>query len=515
MALFLGACLGAASSASPGVLLYATYFGGAEDDIGHAIAVDEAGNILVAGQTASPDFPVTPGAYDQQFDGLDEGFVAKFNATGSVQYVTYFGGSESDRIVDMVVDRFGNAYIAGSTTSLDLPTTACAYARNHSGNVDVFVAKVRPDGTELFFATYLGGSGRDEAVALDIDASGSVYVTGWTTSQDFPVTPGAYAPSFLGVSATFVSKLSPDGQSLVYATYLGGVMSDLPHDLAVDGSGSAVVVGSANSEDFPVTSEAYDTTANGQTDVFVVKLNPTGTELVFGTYLGGGNLDLPQAVAVDGLGEVYVTGSTYSDDFPTTGDALATSPRGGRFDAFVSRFDALGASLLYSTFLGGDESEDGFGIAVDESGNVFVAGSTSSGNFPITSDALASYSGGGDAYVARFGAGGRTLSYATYIGGSQSDLVKAVAIDAAGNVYLTGTTESTDFAVTPDAYGANFGGIQDAIVLKLRPPAAPSGGEGPVIPEPLLLIVAIGVGGGAVAAGLILWHVRRKGQPPT
>lgn len=515
LAVCLGVLLATASAVSLSSLVYATYLGGSETDMAHAVAVDGAGHVFVAGGTFSPDFPTTPGAYDTTFAGGD-GFIVKFNATGVAQYVTLFGGSDGDNIFDVAADPVGNLYLLGTTTSSDLPTTVGAFASSYGGNFDAFVAKLSPDGTTLLFSTYLGGSGRDDAVALDIDDAGSVYVTGWTTSRDFPVTPGAFASSFPGSSATFVAKLSPDGQTLLYATYLGGVSGDLPHDLAVDGGGNAVVIGGAESEDFPVTQGSYDSTRNGQTDAYVVKFNPEGTGLVFGTYLGGSDLDLPQAVAIDGVGGIHVVGVTYSNDFPTTADALSPTPNGGTDDAFVSRFDEAGTSLRYSSFLGGGGSDAAFDVAADASGSVYVAGTTFSADFPTTPDALeAAYLGNGDAFMVRLGAGGASLSYSTYLGGRLStEAMGALALDVTGDVVLTGGTDSTDFPLSPGAYDTSYGGMQDAFVLSMRPPT-PSPGSGGEAPEfPALILIVVGVGGASAAVALVLWQVRRRRQRP-
>jgi hypothetical protein len=235
------------------------------------------------------------------------------------------------------VDGAGNAYVTGFTFSADFPTTPGAFDTTFNpGTFDAFVTKLNPAGSALVYSTYLGGASTDQGFGIAVDAAGNAYVTGWTVSADFPTTPGAFDTTAAGADA-FVTKLNPAGSALVYSTYLGGASTDQGFGIAVDGAGNAYVTGLTVSADFPTTPGAFDTTFNGGGDAFMTKLNPAGSALVYSTYLGGASNDQGSGIAVDGAGNAYVTGSTFSADFPTTPGAFDTTFNGS-IDAFVTKF---------------------------------------------------------------------------------------------------------------------------------------------------------------------------------
>ncbi|MEP7288199.1 MAG: SBBP repeat-containing protein [Chloroflexota bacterium] len=331
----------------------------------------------------------------------------------------------------------------------------------------------------LVYSTYLGGSDDDTGFGIAVDSSGSAYITGNTKSTNFPTTVGAFQTALGGFDDAFVVKLNAAGSGLVYSTYLGGSGSDDNGiEIAVDSSGSAYVTGSTNSADFPTTTGAFQTTfSGGFDDAFVVKLNAAGSGLVYGTYLGGSGDDNGAGIAVDGSSSVYVTGTTFSADFPTTIGAFQTTfGMSGVTDAFVVKLNAAGSGLAYGTYLGGIIDDNGNGIAVDSSGSAYVAGYTDSANFPTTTGAFQTiYSGGDDAFVVKLNAAGSSLVYSTYLGGSGSnDIGNGIAIDSSGSAYVTGYTDSADFPTTTGAFQTTFsGGFVDAFVVKLN--AAGSG----------------------------------------
>ncbi len=392
-------------------LAYATFLGGSDLDSGSAIAVDGAGSAYVTGYTHSIGFPTTPGAFDPSFNyGYNDAFVVKLNPTGSgLEYGTFLGGSGSngDTGAAIAVDQAGSAYVAGMTTSSDFPVTPDAFDTSYS-NTEAFVAKLNPAGSGLAYATFLGGSDVDIGSAIAVDQVGSAYVTGWILSTDFPVTPGAFDTSHNGSADVFVAKLNPAGSDLAYATFLGGSSDDEGRAIAVDGSGSAYVTGGTTSSNFPTTSAAFDPSYNGgDGDGFVTRLDPAGGALEYGTFLGGSSDDNGLAIAVDGSPSVYVTGGTYSSNFPATSNAFDPSYNAG-YDAFIARLDPAGSRLVYATFLGGSGQQDrGWAIAVDAASSVYVTGATSSSNFPTTPGAFdRSYNGYGDAFVAKLSVGG-------------------------------------------------------------------------------------------------------------
>jgi hypothetical protein len=330
-------------SADGSSLVYATYLGGNDHDQANGIAVDELGQAYVAGDTYSPDFPVTAGAFQTVDRG---GFVAKFSADGSsLIYSTYYlGGNGGDGANGIAVDGSGQAYVTGWTDSTNFPVTAEAFqpvfSSSDSGSYseDAFVVKLSADGSHLVYGTYLGGSGWDEATGIAVDENGQAYVAGWTDSTNFPVTAEAFQP-VSGYGDAFVAQLSADGSSLVYATYLGGNGADGATGIAVDGQGQANVVGITNSANFPVTADAFQLVVGGgayDTDAFVAQLSANGSSLVYATYLGGNNWDQTYGIAVDGEGQAYVAGVTWSDNnFPVTAEAFQPVSDGG--DAFVTK----------------------------------------------------------------------------------------------------------------------------------------------------------------------------------
>ncbi len=385
-------------------VVYSTYLGGSDFDEGNGIAVDVHSNAYVTGRTDSSDFPTTAHAVQPSFGGIGDAFVAKLNATGSsLVYSTYLGGSNVDIGAGIAVDVQGIAYVTGFTAG-NFPTTLNAPQPTFGGGpIDAFVAKLNATGSSLVYSTYLGGSDGDNGSDIAVDVHGNAYVTGSTTSSDFPTTAHAVQPSFGGIEDAFLAKLNATGSSLVYSTYLGGSNVDLGIGIAVDLKGNAYVTGSTQGN-FPASPNAAQPTfGGGFSDVFVAKLNAAGNSQVYSTYLGGSGVENAGDIAVDVHGNAYVTGSTGGSDFPTTTNAVQPS-FGGIADAFVTKLNAAGNSLIYSTYLGGSNRDFGFGIAVDVLGNAYVTGLTDSGDFPITNAAQPTFGGVEDAFVTKISA---------------------------------------------------------------------------------------------------------------
>ena len=325
----------------------------------------------------------------------------------------------------------------------------------------------------LIYSTFLGGGSNDSGSSIAVDSTGDAYVTGWTDSTDFPVTPGVYDGNYNGGRDIFLAKLNAAGDSLVYSSYIGGGRDDLAESIAVDPVGNAYVTGVTYSNDFPATLGAYSTAYNGgESDAFVTKLNPGGSVLVYSTFLGGSDWEVGLSIALDSSNRAYVTGETNSTSFPVTAGAFNRTHGGGgaNVDAFVTKLNATGTGLVYSTFLGGGNMEQGNSIKVDSSGDAFVAGRTSSTDFPVTPDArFRSYGGGDDAFVTELDPIGGALVYSTFLGGSDFDSGNSIALDLKGNAYVAGTTRSTDFPTTVDAYRRGCGGAgYDVFVTKFN-----------------------------------------------
>jgi hypothetical protein len=453
-------------------LAYSTFAGGAGADSSRSVATDAQGNTYVTGQTASADFPTTPGAYDRAYNQNVDAFVTKFDRTGAIVYSTFVGGSAFDSGNGIAVDGEGAAYVAGFTGSTNFPTTAGSHDPTHNGGSEAFVLKLSPDGSVLEYASYLGAGGFafDGANGIAVDDEGSAYVTGFAGGATFPSTPGAHDETHNGRNDVYVTKLEPSGSALAYSTFLGGSGSDTGNGIAVDRDGNAYVTGFTASADFPTTPGAADPTHDGGVnDAFVTKLDASGATLVSSTFLGGTASDSGQAIAVDEKGKAtHVTGSTGSADFPTTGGAFDVTYNGGG-DAFVSRFDRAG-SLADSTFLGGTATDAGLGIAVDRHGRAaHVTGSTDSPDLPTTGGASdASYNGGGDAFVSRLDRARSALDFSTYLGGTAGDAGLAITVDGKGRTAsVTGSTTSGDFPTGADAHDPSYNGAGDGILTTL------------------------------------------------
>jgi uncharacterized protein (TIGR03437 family) len=459
-------------------VVYNTYLGGRADDFALGIGVNSAGEAIVAGYTNSSNFPVTQNAYNGKFGGAGgnqhsvtgDAFLTKLNAAGNgLIYSTYFGGSQDDAALALAVDSTGAAFLTGITLSRNFPITPGALQstfKGSGGNLapdrgaglqspptpmavtgDAFVAKFSPAGA-LVFSTYLGGSLDDIGAAIALDSSGNIYVTGATLSADFPVTAGAYQTSYRGTDKNsqyilvtgdaFVTKIDPTGTKLLYSTYLGGSRDEMGLAIAVDAAGAAYVTGFTSSTNFPTTAGAYSRTYKGPPknsdilnfmsgDVFVAKINSAGSQLVFSTLIGGVNDDGGSGIALDPLGNIFVSGFTNSGEFPTTPDALqrtfpgkvyveppdltkvfaAPAPIG---HGFLLKMPPDGSSILYSTFIGGAGNDRGATrVVLDNAGNAYLTGLTGSANFPVTPNAMQRVFGGmtglndpkGDAWIAK------------------------------------------------------------------------------------------------------------------
>ncbi len=417
------------------------------------------------------------------------------NAAGTaLVYSTFIGGGNFDFGRRIAIDAAGNAYVTGQTKSSNFPTTGGAFDRTFNiancprcgiDQYDTFVTKLNAAGSALVYSTFLGGTDIDDARGIAVDGGGNAYVIGETTSRDFPTTAGAFDRIHNGAYDVFVARFNAAGSALVYSTYLGGVQVDDGERIAVDAGGNAYAMGFTSSADFPTTAGAFDTTANGAFDVFVTKLNPAGSALLYSTYLGGAGFDSGGGLTVDAAGNAYVSGGTGSTDFPTTPGALSTVPDGS--DAFVTKLNAAGSALAYSAVFGGTASEGASGIALDAAGNAWVTGGTSSADFPVTAGAAdSSFNGMADAFVSELNANGSALLYSTYLGGTQSESGNDVALDSGGDVYVTGHTYSMDFPATTGAFDTIFSGDTsifwgDAFVTKIAmdadsstPPAPPA-----------------------------------------
>ncbi len=463
-------------------LLAATYLGGNGFDAANALSTDAEGNVYVAGRAGSSEFPSTSGAYDTGYgDGGSDAFIAKLDSgLANLLASTFLGGSGWDGCIDIALDPGGNVYVTGYTESDNFPTPSGRYTSYNGGTSDVFVSKLDSGLSILHNSTYLGGDSQDASYSIAIDAKGNVYVAGYTWSENFPTTAGAYSKG-IGLQDAYVSKFNSSLTTLLASTRLGGEKEDEAHYLCIDKSGNVYVTGYTLSSDFP-TPSGFDRSFDGNYEAFVSKFNNGLTSLRASTYLGGIYGDFGIFVATDTKGDVYVTGSTYSPslyhDLPGTDKMLNLYDDGGgnNSDAFVAKFKGNLASLKAFTYLGGEGDDNGHSIAVNSSG-VHVSGSTASTGFPTTDNAYTKvYSGGSsDVFVSQFNSSLTSLANATFLGGDGTDgrinwtgNGTDLQTDSAGNVYVTGWTSSSNFPTTSGAYKTSYnGGEYDVFISKL------------------------------------------------
>lgn len=521
------------------VVDYGTFLGGAGGyDQASALAVDEAGSAYVAGVTFSADFPTTADGFDSddrpqtvclpaQDPGFEpppaeacrsDAFITKLSPDGSrIVYSTFLGGELSDRIQDLALSRDGTVYVTGGTDSADFPVTPDAADRTFAGRRRImgaglsvygesFLTRISADGSRLLHSTFLGGGDAEEAMGIGVDDRGAAYVSGHTFSPDFPTTEGAFDRALnvpgkpaAECSDVFVTKIAAGG-AVPYSTLFGGSRLDFSWDLDVSPAGAAYVLAESTADDAPTTAGAFQRTGHARrqhadcgqplehfddADPVVVKLARDGSSLNYSTYLGGSGHEHGLGIATH-RGRAFVVGHTNSHDFPTTAGALGRQPRGTPtlFDGFVTKLAPDASSLEYSTLLAGADDDWGFGVAVDKAGSAYVAGMTTSKDFPTSDDALDRMVVGPgppfyDAFVARLAPDGSRLLYSSYFGGSAPDVGLAIA-ERAGHVYLGGMTFSPDLATTSGSADGLFNGpagYSDAFVARfsgLGPPARPA-----------------------------------------
>lgn len=385
-----------------------------------------------------------------------------------LSFSTFLGGSGYDYAYDVVVDTYNNTYVIGKTDSIAFPVTPRASNTTYNGgDSDLFITKLNPEGSGLEFSTYLGGSGEDSGYSIAVDTYNNTYITGMTSSSDFPTTSGTINETFTGGEYDiFITKLNATGNKLEFSTYLGGDDDDFGREIVVDGYNNTYITGETESLDFPITSGVIGDTYNGGTsDAYIAKLNAEGDSLVFSTYLGGEGNDYGYGIVVDAYNNTYITGETWSPNFPTNN--AYDSSLWGNTDVFVTKLNATGEALDFSTFIGGNAVDYGYGIAVDAYNNTYITGKTLSSNFPIKNE-YSTYSGNFDAFVTKINPLGDELEFSTYIGGSGEDSGHAIVVDSYNNTYITGQTASVDFAVTFNAFNKTYSGSYDAFITKVN-----------------------------------------------
>jgi Abnormal spindle-like microcephaly-assoc'd, ASPM-SPD-2-Hydin/Beta-propeller repeat len=444
------------------VLLYSTFLGGTDNETVRGLAADVSGNTYITGYTTSSDFPTTPGTYDTSYNGSSDGFVTKLNSSGSaLLYSTFLGGTGNDGPDALAIDGGGNAYVTGNSGSLDFPTTAGAYDTSHNGGYDAFIAKLNSSGSALLYSTFLGGTVNDYGYGIAIDGNGNAYVGGASYSIDFPTTSGAFDTTFNGNEDAFVTKLNSTGSALLYSTFLGGTGNESSLGMTIDGSGNTYVVGFTSSSEFPTTSGAFDTSFNGSEDGFVTKLNPSGSALLYSTFLGGTGADQARGIAVDGNRDAYVIGYTTSSDFPVTSGAYDSDQNGGN-DVFITKLPTSTPDIRQP-------------IAAISFGDVLIGTSSSQtttiyndGDGPLTVNSVTPVSGSGN-----FAYEDPILPFTVAAGGSQAVTIKFTP-SSAGAKSAVFNVNSDDFDEPDVTFDVSGTGI-----LAVESVSAPSTLAGP------------------------------------
>lgn len=461
-------------------LVWSTYLGGSKTSnifTSSTFDIDSDGNSYILGQTDSSFFPVTPFVIQKTIKGEWDVFVTKLDSTGSsLIYSTYLGGSDSE-FFDLApstggikVDSFDNVYIAGITNSEDFPVTQEAFQKIKKDNLDAFVVKINTTGSALIYSSYIGGSSFDTTVEIDIDESGNTYICGFTSSSDFPITKNAYQKFIKGEREIFITKINSAGNEIVYSTFIGSSEQDFVYGITVDSLKNAYICGFTYGSDYPTTKNAFQKDLKGESDVFVTKINKSGSELLFSTYLGGSGEDLACGIFVDKYLNIYLCGGTKSTDFPLTKEAYQKKHIMD-VDAYIIKINASGSELLASTYLGGSGEDIAMGIDVDENGNIYIVGVTNSTNFPITPGSMQSKLKGTkyNIFISKTNSLNSELLYSTYLGGTGKDLPNFDEIikDNKGYIYICGETLCNNFPITKDAYQKTFIGEKDTYIAKL------------------------------------------------
>ncbi|MEM2870704.1 MAG: SBBP repeat-containing protein, partial [Thermoplasmata archaeon] len=451
-------------------LIFSTFLGGRWDDSIMSVDLSSDNYIYVAGQTDSYDFPTTPGSYDVGNSRWDA-FIARFSPNGSLLTSTFLGGSNGES--DVRIKIASSIIIVGTTSSNDFPVTWDAYDNSfgNKGYPDIFMTILNKDCNLLYYSTFIGGSDAENSPRICLDSPmGNLYMAGITTSSDFPVTFDAYCTTYKH-REIFVLKFNLTQRKIIFSTFIGGEKDEeIPYDdISVDSYGNIYLAGHTESPDFPTTVGAYDTSFNGEYDIFILKLSADGSRLLYSTFLGTNGFDGVGSYKVDLLGNVLITGGTNSSDFPITDNAYCSTinPDPGQGNEIILIFNPENSKLIYSTYIGDAII---FAMQRDPLGRIYFTGFTTSAHYPVTPGAYETQGpGDGDVVFTVMNPNCTEVVYSTFIGGSGFDKGNSIAIDSSGCAYIAGYTESPDFPTTRKAYDKNYSGGGDAFVLKINP----------------------------------------------
>ncbi|RLD75665.1 MAG: hypothetical protein DRJ10_14860, partial [Bacteroidetes bacterium] len=441
-------------------LIASTYIGGGGDGVAYDMVADATGNVYIAGYSIDGGYPVTGVAYDITYNGSADIIVSKLSFDLSELLAsTFIGGSAGDTAFAIALDTDGNVFISGTTNSSDFPVDASSYDNSHNGKSDVFVAKFNADLSTLLSSTLLGGTDEDNATSIAIDANNNIFIAGYSSSDDFPATSGAYDESSSGGIDIILVKFSNDLGTLSAATFAGGTGNDYAKDILIGANGDIYLTGHSTSADYPATIGAYDESFNGSIDVVVSKFNNELSTLEASTYIGGSNADYAYSIAIDANSNIFVAGENSGGTFPMAGTSYDDN-HNGDVDVIIAKLNANLDILLASTYIGAALHEQANTIDITSEGYVVVSGETTSENFPIEGTSYdnsinnheTEFSGASDIFVCKLNNNLELMLSSTFIGGENSDFSYALTIDSWDNIFLSGYTLSENYPVTGSAY---------------------------------------------------------------
>lgn len=434
---------------------FSTFIGGNNDETGWGMDIDASGNIIIAGVTLSSDFPGTNSSNSTQ--GRRNIFIIKFSSDGNLLFSSLLEGTNFTNIVDLALDSIGNIVVVGQI-DYDSLQLVNAYQQDFNGSNEAIVAKLTPDGQSTIFSTYFGGNGTETIHSVRVDSSDNIIISGSTTSADFPTTENAFQNANGGKEDAFISKISSDGQDLLYSTYLGGNQTDEAYGVGVDDDGSFAITGMTRSNDFPAFMAFQDAFQGGFSDGFAAKFASDGS-MVFSTFLGGSYLDHARDIEIDASGAISAVGLTFSHNFPVT-ESVVQDTYGGNADVFISKLNSEG-QLLGSTFLGDyGGREEGYDLEILSTGDIAISGFTASHYFPTENGYQRTLRGDTDAFLSVLSADYSELLLSTYYGGDGAEDGHSLAVNDQDNLIIYGTTSSANLP-TANPYQETYGGGKD------------------------------------------------------
>jgi len=450
---------------------YSTYIGGTMGEDATKVTFDNEGNTILIGQTASEDFPVTDNAIQSEYGGGGwDAYVAKFSPSGDLLYSTYLGGNQYEHVTTVNVDSQNNIILAGTTGSTGFHTTPDALQLTLGGLLDGFLMKLAPNGT-LLYSSFFGGAGNDWIYGLQFDASGNWMFSGHTGSDGL-ATSGVIGETKSAGTDAFIARVSAGGSTKQMFSYIGGDGTDRATMLKIDSDYNYVISGFTDSSDYPVTGNAFQSTATNRGDAILTKISYSGASLVYSTMVGGNDDELAVSVAIDSDDNMIITGYSESDDLAVV-NAYQPDFGGGTADIFIAKVNKTG-SMQFLTYLGGSETDYAWEVAVDSDDNIIVGGRSASPDYPTMNGLNDTYSGSFDAVATKLTPDGQTILVSSYIGGSGSDIGEGLAVDDDDNIVVTGRTVSDDFPITTGAYQETIGSSSDSFVCHIAFSGFPS-----------------------------------------